>query len=163
MQQIRYRCWQLWRALTGSLAPADWAFVAQVLTAPELVLFRQMPRYDQRHALDVARLLCTRVAADDPMVAMALLHDVGKMRDDGRALPLIWYGVIVVIRRWQWGYRVLMRVCEPVQRHAQHELRSAAMARRAGARDVVCHRLEQLASHQDDALMQLFEWADNQC
>lgn len=161
---MRYRMWQLWRALTGRLSPADWLFVQASLIPVEYTLFCRMPRYDQRHALDVARVL-TRHApdVDAALIAVALLHDIGKVSDDGRPLSLIWYGIIVVAESWPWLYRILHRYAEPVRRHAVHELRSATLARQAGARPEVCDLLMLLTTAHDDAQLHRFEWADNQC
>jgi hypothetical protein len=74
------------RRFFGSLWPlgppaATEAWVGSVLSAGELGLWRRMSRADRRHAAGVAR----RVEADlggeatTPVLAAALLHDVGKV------------------------------------------------------------------------------------
>jgi hypothetical protein len=74
------------RRFFGSLWPAgprrvdeDW--VASVLSEPEHKLWRRMSRADRRHAVGVARRVEGALGADAnaPMLAAALLHDVGKV------------------------------------------------------------------------------------
>jgi hypothetical protein len=57
----------------------DW--IAEVLGEDELVLFRRMRPADRRHAATVARRVEVALGheADGPVLAAALLHDVGKV------------------------------------------------------------------------------------
>ena len=50
-----YRVRQFFWALGARMNPASWVEVEAILTPPQMALFRRMPRYDQRHSLDVAR------------------------------------------------------------------------------------------------------------
>lgn len=161
---VRYRLWQLWRALTGRVQPDEQAFVQALLTPVEQRLFVQLPRYDQRHALDIVALLRTQIpAVPEELYVLALLHDIGKVSDDGRPLGLLWYGVAVVSRRIPVLYDWLTTWLEPLQRHAQHEQRSGTMARQAGVRPTVCALLSDLAAGVDTPALRLFQWADDQC
>ena len=70
----------------GALSPAgppehDEAWVAGHLGAGELALWRRMSGPDRRHGVAVARDTVARLGdrADRPVVAAALLHDVGKV------------------------------------------------------------------------------------
>jgi hypothetical protein len=73
------------RRFVGSLSSADpcladeeWA-LAQCLPG-EQVLWRRMPAADRRHAIGVARRTAASLGgADRPVLAAALLHDVGKI------------------------------------------------------------------------------------
>ncbi len=81
------RATHLARRFFGSLVPfgasaTDEAWVRTVLSPAQLALWSRMSRPDRRHAAGVAR----RVQADlgpvrssDPVLAAALLHDVGKV------------------------------------------------------------------------------------
>ena len=89
-QRIQYRLWQLWRAVTGRVSVAEARFVANQLTVAEQPLFARLPRYDQRHALDVVQLLHREGTATPALIGMALLHDIGKVSDSGRPLGLGW-------------------------------------------------------------------------
>jgi putative nucleotidyltransferase with HDIG domain len=55
--------------------------VAQTLIPGELALWRQMSRPDRRHAVGVARRVQAALGdqAEPPVLAAALLHDVGKV------------------------------------------------------------------------------------
>jgi hypothetical protein len=86
-----HRTGHLVRRFCGSLRPGgppsvDEVWVAGLLGDAELDLWRQMSGADRRHAVGVARrvagLLDTSegVAPDAPVMAAALLHDVGKVR-----------------------------------------------------------------------------------
>lgn len=161
---LRYRLWQLWRALTGHVQPDERAFVEALLTPVEQRLFGQLPRYDQRHALDIVTVLRQHVpAVSDDLYVLALLHDIGKVSDTGRPLGLMWYGVAVVSRRVMPIYRWLTTWLEPMHRHAHHERRSVTIAERVGVRPAVCMLLAALADGNDTAEIRLFQWADDQC
>jgi hypothetical protein len=164
VQRIQYRLWQLWRAVTGRVSVAEARFVANQLTVAEQPLFARLPRYDQRHALDVVQLLRHEGTTTPALIGMALLHDIGKVSDTGRPLGLAWYGVIVLTQRLLPAvYTWLLARYEPVQRHAQHEQRSVTMARVAGARVDVCMLLQDVADGVDSPLVRLFAEADDRC
>ncbi len=66
----------------GGPLPADEAWVAARLTDGELGLWRAMSGADRRHAVAVARRVVDHLGpegATRPVVAAALLHDVGKV------------------------------------------------------------------------------------
>jgi hypothetical protein len=74
------------RRFFGSLWPAgpaaaDEAWVESVVLPGELVLWGRMSRADRRHAAGVARRVERAMGADatPPVLAAALLHDVGKV------------------------------------------------------------------------------------
>ncbi|HYI60951.1 MAG TPA: hypothetical protein VEW93_04005 [Acidimicrobiales bacterium] len=74
------------RRFVGSLAPGtvagdDLAWVDGQLTEREGELWRSMPRADRRHSLAVARRVQAALGAEAtrPVLAAALLHDVGKV------------------------------------------------------------------------------------
>ena len=76
----------LTRRFAGSLRPGgpaavDVAWVESVLSATELVLWRRMYGPDRRHSVQVAREVERRLGAEatPPVLAAALLHDVGKI------------------------------------------------------------------------------------
>ena len=59
------------------LSGKDYTFLADYLTKTELDLFLSMSRYDQKHAVDVARYLAER-GAPMALVRAGMLHDIGK-------------------------------------------------------------------------------------
>jgi hypothetical protein len=74
------------RRFFGSLSPlgprrADEAWVAETLLPGEVLLWRRMSRADRRHAAGVARGVERALGAEAtrPVLAAALLHDVGKV------------------------------------------------------------------------------------
>jgi hypothetical protein len=83
------RALHLTRRFFGTLRPGgpgaqDAAWVAEVLEPDELALWSQLPHYDRRHAVGVARrveqlLAGTEHAGERVWVEAALLHDVGKL------------------------------------------------------------------------------------
>lgn len=68
---------QFIRGMFARVTENDYTFIADYLTKPEFVLFKTMSRYDQKHALDVARYLA-REGSETPLVRAGLLHDIGK-------------------------------------------------------------------------------------
>jgi hypothetical protein len=143
---------------------AERRFVATQLTVAEQPLFARLPRYDQRHALDVVQLLQREGSTTPALIGMVLLHDIGKVSDTGRPLGLGWYGVIVLTQRLLPAvYTWLLACYEPVQRHAQHEQRSVTMARMVGARIDVCMLLQDVADGVDSPVLRVFAEADDRC
>ncbi|MFN8503639.1 hypothetical protein [Kouleothrix sp.] len=162
-----YRLRQLAAALTARLAPDDRALVARTLAPAELRLFERMPRHDQRHCLDVYHTL--RAAGhDDPLLLRAaLLHDCGKVDDDGRPIPLLYYGVFVVLLRLLPGlYRAAARhgrgPLRPFAVHAAHDERSAAMAERAGSPAALVCILRDYGARRATPQTLALGWADQQ-
>ena len=90
----------------GSLWPAGpssstEAWVASVLSPSELDLWRRMSRVDRRHAAGVARRVEVTLGPDQatpPVLAAALLHDVGKVASGlgtyGRVVATIAGGLV---------------------------------------------------------------------
>jgi hypothetical protein len=101
------------RRFVGSLRPggppaADEAWAARSLLPGEIVLWRRMSGADRRHAVGVARRAAAVLGerATRPVVAAALLHDVGKVDSGlgtvGRAAATVAAGVAGhdAARRW---------------------------------------------------------------
>ena len=120
-----HRAGQFFRALGARMEPAAWAEVEALLTPAQLALFCRMPRYDQRHSLNVARTL--RAAGHDhpDLQIAALLHDVAKSSGPLR----LWHRVAIVLieafaPRWlawlarqagpgHWRYPFYAHRCHP--------------------------------------------------
>jgi hypothetical protein len=83
----------------GGPTAADDAWAVHYLGPGETLLWRRMPGFDRRHAVGVARRVCTSLGenATRPVVAAALLHDVGKIESGfgvwRRVLATLWIGV----------------------------------------------------------------------
>jgi hypothetical protein len=83
----------------GGPAAADDAWATHYLNAGETMLWRRMPGFDRRHAVGVARRVCAALGDDAtrPVVAAALLHDVGKIESGfgvwRRVFATLWIGV----------------------------------------------------------------------
>ena len=128
--------WHLVRRFFGSLwpggpAPSDELWVIGLLLDGEGELWRRMSGFDRRHAVGVAR----RVAADlgpeatRPVLAAALLHDVGKV-DSGlgpirRALATVW--------SWLLGHRRASAGTGRMARYLRHDQIGADLLTTAGA------------------------------
>ena len=164
---IHYRLTQLFNALTAHLTPEERALVAAVLSPAELRLFERMSRHDQRHCLDVYWLLL-RGGYDDPLLMRAaLLHDCGKVDDDGRPIPLSYYGLFVVLKRvapalHAWAARDGRGPLRPFAIHAAHDERSACMAEAAGSPPELVATLRDYAERRMTERTRALAWADNQ-
>ena len=133
----RYRLGQFFAALTARLTPDERALVARVLIPGELSLFERMPRHDQRHCLDVYQVLRRAGYADPLLLRAALLHDCGKVDDQGRPIPLLYYGLFVVLKRlapalYAAAARLGRGPLRPFAVHATHDERGARLAEAAG-------------------------------
>jgi hypothetical protein len=170
-----YRAQQFFWALGSRMEPGDWAEVGALLTPAQMALFRQMPRYDRRHGLHVARTLRATGNDDPDLLTAALLHDVAKS-----AGPLrLWHRVAIVLLkafapRWlswlareaasrHWRY--------PFYIHRIHPQIGARWAEEAGCSALTAWLIahHQPLANQDDGaedergrLLTALRWADVQ-
>jgi hypothetical protein len=163
----RYRLLQLFNALTAHLSPEEHAVAAAVLSQAELRLFERMPQHDQRHCLDVYRLLVRGGYNDPLLLRAALLHDCGKVDDRGRPIPLLYYGLFVVLKRvapalYAWAARDGRGPLHPFAIHAAHDQRSASMAEAAGSPPELVATLRDYAERRITERTRALSWADNQ-
>jgi hypothetical protein len=163
--QIERRVRQFAAAVTARVSEDERELLNSTLTPSEQQLFARMPLFDQRHSLDVYHTLA-RAGHDDPaLLKAALLHDCGKVDDDGRPLPLVYYGLFVVLKRLAPAlYARAARSGRPALRpfavHAEHDLRSAHMAEAAGNHDVAAI-LRDYAARRGTVQTRALSWADN--
>ncbi len=162
-----YRLRQFFAALAARLSPADRAEVAELLSPAELRLFERMPRFDQRHCLDVCQTLRRAGHADRLLLRAALLHDCGKVDDNGRPIPLLYYGVFVVLLRLLPGiYDLAARYgrgpFRPFAVHAAHDERSAMLAERAGSPPALVSILRDYSARRETPQTLALGWADRQ-
>ena len=164
---IRYRLAQFFNALTAHLTLRERALVAAMLSSAELRLFERMPQRDQRHCLDVYQLLVGSGYADPLLLRAALLHDCGKVDDDGRPIPLPYYGLFVVLKRvapalYAGAARDGRGPLRPFAIHAAHDERSAGMAEAAGSPSELIATLRDYAARRITDRTRALSWADNQ-
>lgn len=165
--RIRYRWRQFIAAIAAHLTPEERALVASTLSPSELRLFERMPRHDQRHCLDVYALLWRDGYSDPLLLRAALLHDCGKVDDNGRPIPLPYYGLFVVLKRlapalYAWAARNGHGPLRPFAVHAAHDERSAHMAEAAGSPPELVATLRDYAERRMTERTRALSWADNQ-
>lgn len=73
-----YRVKQFFKAMTASVSSDEYTWVKGYLSDAELELFLRLKIYEQRHCIDVARILEELANKDSEMIRLGLLHDVGK-------------------------------------------------------------------------------------
>jgi hypothetical protein len=160
-----YRLRQFVAAVAGHITLDERVLVVRLLDPGELRLFERMPRFDQRHCLDVYYTL-RRAGYNDPLLLRAaLIHDCGKVADDGRAIPLVYYGLFVVLKRFapalyqraaSDGHGVLW----PFAIHAVHEQRAALLAEMLGSPPEVVAILHDYAARRVNERTAALVWAD---
>ncbi|MBU3182205.1 HDIG domain-containing metalloprotein [Clostridium psychrophilum] len=78
-----YRIKQFYRSMVARINDRDISFLEKNLKPYELQLFNQLPVYEQKHCINVARdvlLTCNqRNLKSDVLIKVALLHDIGKI------------------------------------------------------------------------------------
>jgi hypothetical protein len=164
---IRYRVRQFFAALTARLSPAEHALIGQLLDPGELRLFERMPRFDQRHCLDVYRTLVDGGYADPLLLRAALIHDCGKVDDAGRSIPLLYYGMFVILKRcapalYCWAARDGRGPLWPFAVHAAHDERGALLAAAAGSPAGLVAILRDYGARRVTAQTAALSWADAQ-
>ncbi len=162
-----YRVRQFLAAVQARVHPAEQILVQQMLTPGEQCLFARMPRYDQRHCLDVYYTLCSAGYHDPLLLRAALIHDCGKVDDDGRGIPLFWYALITLLKKYIPPlYTVLAikghGVLRPVRIYADHAWRGARMAAAAGSPPEIVRTLRHYHDSMPVDRAALLQWADEQ-
>ena len=78
-----YRVKQFYRSIIAKLNDEDLDFLKTYLEIHELQLFNQLPTYDQKHCVNVAKDVkstCNqRMLQSKDLIRVALLHDIGKI------------------------------------------------------------------------------------
>jgi hypothetical protein len=139
------RTLHLVRRFAGSLRPGPPATVderwAEAHLRPgEIELWRRMSNPDRRHGVAVARAVADELvpAANRPVVAAALLHDVGKVisgyRTPARVVATAVWAVVPGerIESWSAGGRPWRRLAQ----YRDHPALGAALIRQAGGDEV---------------------------
>jgi hypothetical protein len=162
---VTYRLRQFFRALTAHLTISERILLVQQLTDGELLLFERMSRHSQRHSLDVYHTLARAGHTDQALLKAALLHDCGKVDDDGKPIPLVYYGAFVLLKRfapqtYDQAARDGQGLLRPFTVHAAHERRSALLAQAVGSPPEVVAILHDYADGQHTPQTEALGWAD---
>jgi hypothetical protein len=163
----RYRLRQFFVALGARITPHERVLVVRLLDPGELHLFERMSRFDQRHCLDVYHTLVRGGHTDPLLLRAALIHDCGKVADDGRTIPLIYYGLFVLVQRlapelYQRAAHAGGGLLWPFPIHAAHAERSAWLARLVGSPPELVGILDDYAAQRANAYTTALGWADQQ-
>jgi hypothetical protein len=113
------------RRFVGSLGrggPADEDWALGQLVPGEQALWRRMADPDRRHAAGVARAMGD---APRPVLAAALLHDVGKIESGLGTFGRVGATLLGMVSRTRWGGRV--------GAYLRHDELGAALLERAGS------------------------------
>jgi predicted HD phosphohydrolase len=161
------RLQQFVSALTARISTDEQALIANFLRPAELRLFEQMPLFDRRHSLDVYHTLVRAGHIDPHLLKAALLHDCGKVDDSGRPIPLLYYGLFVILkailpRLYWWAVRNGRGLLWPFVIHSTHDQRSAMLVARAGGHPDLVAILHDYGVECRLPATQLLSWADNQ-
>jgi hypothetical protein len=162
---VSYRLRQLLSALTAYVSPVERRLVVTLLSPGELLLFERMSAFDQRHCLDVYHMLAAAGHTDPILLRAALIHDCGKVDDDGRGIPLLYYGLFVVLGRFVPRlYAAAARdgrgPLRPFAVHAAHEVRAALLAEAVGSPPELVAMLRDYGARADTPRAAALRWAD---
>jgi len=118
----------------GRPRAADVEWVESVLTPAELTLWRRLPNHDRRYSIRVARrveqlLSGTAYAPDSRWIAVALLHDVGKLDSALGVVPRALATVAGAVRP------ATRRSAGRFGRYLRHDEIGGEILRAGGARD----------------------------
>lgn len=129
-----YRVRQFWHALRAPLDPGVPQEALAWLTPGELALFQAMSPAGRRHGAAVARTLLAWGYRERPLLAAALLHDVGK---EGEPRLRLWHRVAIVLLSAFWPQALPWLARHPwggaFRAHLTHAEVGAQKAREAGA------------------------------
>lgn len=164
---MRYRVRQFRAALCAYVRSEERSLVARLLSPAEQQLFEAMPLYDQRHCLDVYYTLCAAGCTDPLLLRAALIHDCGKVEDDGRPMSLPWYVGVTLLKRLAPSlYRAAAAsgrgFLRPVRIYAEHAWRGARMAASAGSPPEIVETLRHYHDVAPSGRAAMLQWADEQ-
>ncbi|NNJ10147.1 hypothetical protein EKD04_007390 [Chloroflexales bacterium ZM16-3] len=163
---FRYRAQQFFAAIRAEVSAEERALVTRTLTAGEQRLFERMPTYDQRHCLDVYATLVDAGHSDPLLLRAAIVHDCGKVDDDGRPMGLGWYIVATLLKRLPALYLALAKSgrgpLRPIRIYAEHAWRGARMAAEAGSPPAIVDTLRHYHDPAPTGMAAILQWADEQ-
>ncbi|WP_322814434.1 HDIG domain-containing metalloprotein [Chloroflexus sp.] len=159
---LSYRIRQFRSAVHACITPAEYDLVRRLLTPAEQRLFDQMPRYDQRHCLDVYYTLVDAAEQDEFLLRAALYHDCGKVDDHGRPMALGWYVLATILKRWPALYLIAARFLPPIALYAGHAARGAQMAAAAGCPPEIVETIRHYHDPNPRGRAARLQWADEQ-
>jgi hypothetical protein len=169
---VAYRVRQFWQAMSARrLSPAEWQQIEKILSPAESRLFSRLSTADQAHSYRVLQALLDQGHQDRPLLAAALLHDVGKTRIH---LPL-WLRPVIILgqavfgrRVEQWGQGEPAGWRAPFVIKARHAEWGATMAAAAGSDAATValirrhqERLSPGAESGEEPLLRLLQQADD--
>jgi len=178
-RRAAYRVQQFGRALLAGWRGPDQAELAEArhwLPPSGWQLFAEMPRAEQRHALNVWHSLKSAGYEQPELAQAALLHDVAKYRGGVKLFHRVTVVLIKAFAPRMWQH--LKELAEPPRTdwryplwtHANHPAGSAALAEAAGcspkAVDLIRRHQEVLATSQSltpaETLLVAFQTADDE-
>jgi hypothetical protein len=161
------RLLQLIAALTAHISIDEHVLIATFLDPAEQYLFERMPLFDRRHCLDVYHTLVQADHTSPQLLKAALLHDCGKVDDNGRHIPLVYYGVFVIMKALapQLYWRAVEHgqgLLRPFRIHAHHDERSAWLVEQVGGDPELVVILRDYGGKSALLETRLLAWADKQ-
>ena len=160
LPSLPYRARQFVAALRATVSPGERALAAATLAPAELRLFMAMPRYDQRHCLNVYHTLVAAGHSDPLLLRAAIFHDCGKLDNAGRPMPLAWYVAATLLKRAPALYLAAAHLCPPVAIYADHARRGARMAKAAGSPPALVATIRHYHDPAPTGRAALLQWAD---
>lgn len=136
MSKVRYRTWQVWKALTATPDQRALREISEILSPALMGLFSQMQPAEQAHSLTVYQKVRSAGMTNHDLWVAALLHDVGKIR-----FPLnLWERMEIVLlnsmmpgKAQDWGQTEPVGWRKPFVVALQHPGWGADLAEQAGA------------------------------
>lgn len=116
-----YRVKQFYRSMVSRINDEDIDFIKMYLEPYELQLFNQLPKYDQKHCINVARdlkLTCNqRNLKYQKLIKVALLHDIGKIYN---SMNPIYKSIMVIMHNITKGKMKLYKNIKNVNVYYNH-------------------------------------------
>jgi hypothetical protein len=167
LYKLAYRVQQFAAAVGGRVRDDELALVRATLAPSELVLFEAMPRYDQRHCLDVYYTLRDAGYTDPLLLRATMFHDCGKVDDGGRPMPLAMYMLAAALKDYTpWLYRALAASgrgpLRGIRIYAEHAWRGSRMAARAGCPPEIVATIRHYHDDHPTGMAAQLQWADEQ-
>jgi len=166
LERVTLRVSRFVRTVRPHVTNLDRALAEEWLSSDLLSLFLCQSEADQRHAINVTRLLLRNGYSSRDLIAAALLHDLGKCQ----AAFTPWHRSLIVILDTYapWGLQWLAkyeryRLLAPFAAYTRHATVGAELARGAGASERTVYLIKKhhdKSTSPDDDDLNMLKWAD---
>ena len=137
LARLWHRFNQFYSAMFSKYSKTDDAFAASYLNSEEKALFNQLPGFEKKHAVTVARRMLDLALYNpelDPnkLVKLGLLHDIGKITERNSILSKSALVVVRFLAPWFYNWLAEQKKVRKFYLHKHHGREGARLLEKIG-------------------------------